>query len=79
MVRSSVVYVALQELLVLLVPLVLMVLVVLVEDCVETVATTSSRPILASPACDGRQAWHYILSSPSFRQALSDNTVRSQK
>ena len=69
MVRRGVVDVALEEEFILL---------VLLEASVETVATPSSQ-IFGSPASDGGQTWSNILSSPGFRQALSDNRVRSEK
>ena len=70
MVRCGVVDVALEELLVLLLLLAQL-------DTVATTTTTSR--LLASPPCDGGQTWPDTLTSPTFRQALSDNTGGESK
>ena len=66
MVRGGIVYVALQELLVLL---------LLLEQTMNTVPAISCH-LLPSPASDGGQT--RVLTSPAIRQVLSDNTVESK-
>ena len=68
MVRGGIVYVALEELLVLL---------LLLEQTVNTVAAISCH-LLSSPASDGGQTWPRVLTSPAIRQVLSDNTGESK-
>ena len=68
MIRGGIVYVALQELLVLL---------LLLEQTMNTVPAISCH-LLPSPPSDGGQTWAWVLTSPAIRQVLSDNTVESK-
>ena len=72
-VRCGVVDVALEELLVLLL------LLAQLDTVATTTTTTTTSRLLASPPCDGGQTWPDTLTSPTFRQALSDNTGGESK